>query len=812
MKKLLLAATMTLILSGQVMYLYGIDEKVNLGPIINDIIILTPEVERFGKFEAEIDLSATFSNPYDYDEILVTATFSSPSGSEDSIDGFFMQDYSLNEVTGSLSILGSGAFRVRFSPTETGTWNFVISIQDATGHTTSAPLTFNCIEITHELNKGFIRTSNTNYLQFDNGEQYIAIGENIAWQNNNPYLNYKTWLDNLSENGGNFFRLWHAHWGLGIEWSQWNGFQGLLNYKQSNCFYQDWLLDYCAENGIYIMLALQHHGPVSTQVNPNWNESPYNVANGGACQTTIDFFTIDEAKTITKNRYKYIVARWGYSRNILCWELFNEVHWTDNFEVNKADVANWHFEMADYLKNIDPNNHLISTSYGDDLEDEEVWSYPTIDFTQSHTYSNVSNIERTLSLKNQLYLNAFEKPTLNGEFGLGISSSLTVEDEQGIHIHNALWGGLFGGGFGTAMTWWWDNYIHPQDLYHHLSGVAQMADEIPFLEANLSPVNATAIGAPDDLILTPTLGWAGIGESEVTINSNGSTSPENAQLGQFLYGAEWNTQFRSPPSFIVNFPEAGLFSVLTGSETGTNPIISIRLNGITQLEQPAETNAAYSFLVPAGQHIITVDNTGTDWITISEYLFEGLGSQIDAYVLVAESKEYITGWLLNNRYNHNFFQDFGEPLPTPTASVMIDGVENGIYSLRWFDPSTGIELESGEAHAVNGKLTVPTNPIQWDAIFIADSPVVSTEKPEQKMVLEVYPNPIKPGATLNISSLVNSEKDSNLTLLNLNGKVVQQWEGQMKKITIPATLVAGPYILKSKFRENQVVIPVIVIE
>lgn len=42
----------------------------------------------------------------------------------------------------------------------------------------------------------------------------------MAWQNNNAYLNYKSWLEMLIENGGNFFRLWHAHWGLGIEWSQ----------------------------------------------------------------------------------------------------------------------------------------------------------------------------------------------------------------------------------------------------------------------------------------------------------------------------------------------------------------------------------------------------------------------------------------------------------------------------------------------------------------------------------------------------------------------------------------------------------------
>jgi hypothetical protein len=252
-------------------------------PVIHAVTQLAESVEQWGKFEAVVDLSASFSNPYDYDEIALTATFTSPSGQQKAVDGFYMEDFLLDTNDGSLESAGTGHFRLRFSPSETGTWSYTISVSDSVGTTTSGVQTFDCVEITSPNNHGFVRSGTGNYLQFDDGSAYIPIGENMAWQNNNAYLDFKTWIDALKGQDGNFIRLWHAHWGLGLEWENGNnGFGGLRHYKQENCFLQDWLFDYCADLGLYVMLTLQHHGPVSTQVNPNWDENPYNAANGGS--------------------------------------------------------------------------------------------------------------------------------------------------------------------------------------------------------------------------------------------------------------------------------------------------------------------------------------------------------------------------------------------------------------------------------------------------------------------------------------------------------------------------------------------------
>lgn len=767
-------------------------------PLFHQISFTNNEVEQFSKFEANFHLEAVYNNPYDYDEIAVTAIFISPSKKAKTVDGFFMQDYDLNTTTGGLTTVGSGLFKVRFAPDEVGVWQVTFSVTDNTGVAHSERYEFQCTPKTSANNHGFLRTTNTNYLAFDDGEPYIAIGENIAWQKNNRYTNYKNWLESLIAEGGNFFRLWHAHWGLGIEWNDWGGFQRLRQYQQTNCFYQDWLFDYCAENGVYIMLTLQHHGPVSTQVNPNWNDSPYNVANGGPCENTIDFFTNETAIAHTKNRYRYIIARWGYSRSILCWELFNEAHWTNNFHANKALVAEWHIEMGAYLKSIDPNQHLISTSYGDNVADDaEVWEDPNYDFTQSHTYLNSPNLGNALAKTNWKFLNTYQKPTLIGEFGLGTGSNLSNADPDGIHFHNALWSGLFSGAFGTAMTWWWDSYVHPRNLYYHFASIAQLTPQIPFVEKQYQPAIAYAIGAPEDLTIIPSLNWSGIGIDAITIDEQGLVSPVDAQLGAFLYGTKWNTKFRSPPIFTVEYPIAGQFSVKTGSQIGKAPKIAIWLDDHLLLSQPGSTNTIYTVDIPAGKHTLKVDNIGEDWITINYYEFQGLGSQIEPYVLTSADARFAAGWALNKTYNHQFVVTNGVPKSTPIASIIVEDFEDGQYLVDWYDPLTASYIGAESAIAENNTLRIPVNPFLWDVVFlVTPDNTVSTTDQLNLFEFSIAPNPALVGTTLQINLPTKRNKERAISLLDLSGKLVYQVTNIDRHLILPSHIPAGFYWVK----------------
>ncbi|MFZ1560556.1 MAG: DUF5060 domain-containing protein, partial [Saprospiraceae bacterium] len=136
-------------------------------------IINTNEAVKYQKVEWTIQItSLPIVNPYDYDEINIKTTLVSPSGKEKVIDGFFMQDFNLNETNGNLTPINQGVFKIRFSPDEIGTWNYTIRVDSKYGSDQLAPASFTC---TDSANKGFIRVSPANYLHYDDGSQYIPI-------------------------------------------------------------------------------------------------------------------------------------------------------------------------------------------------------------------------------------------------------------------------------------------------------------------------------------------------------------------------------------------------------------------------------------------------------------------------------------------------------------------------------------------------------------------------------------------------------------------------------------------------------------
>ena len=778
------------------LYLYFPVSDAQNPPAIS-IVSFDQEVGQYDKFECKFNITAEFENPYDYDEIAITGQFSSPNGIEYAVDGFYMEEFNLNQANGSLSPTGNSGFRIRFAPMTIGTWNLVLNVRDKNGTTSLPPIQFFCTAANQD-NSGFARTINGNYLQLDNGDPLILIGENMAWDESNPYLDYSLWLTQLSSQGGNYIRLWHAHWGLGIEWkSNWSQFLGLRRYKETNCFYQDWLFDFCADNNIYVMLALQHHGPVSSQVNPDWNDSPYNQSNGGPCQNPGEFFSDVTARDHTKNRFRYIVARWGYAKSILAWELFNEVDWTDNYNINKENIQSWHREMSTFLKNIDPYKHLVTTSYAHTDQDPAIWNFENIDFTQTHVYINSGNIEKTVSSEIRNYLSSFRRPTMNGEFGLGASPHLSNEDPDGIHLHNALWTALFSGSVGTAMSWWWDLYVDPQDLYYHFSPINIVSQQIPFIEKNYSPGISYLTDAPGDLLFVPNLDWGAKGDENIMILNNGLSQPASPRLGKFLYGSQWNTEFRSPPTFHVTYQSDDKFVVRTGSEMATDPKISIYLDDVLILNEVGKTNEEYSVAISAGEHRIRVDNLGTDWISVSSYTFVNAGTQGNTYTLIAGDRKSAAGWMHNHQYNHQFIVENGFPDIIQGATLNIENMEMGTYEINWHECLSGTLLFSEEVLTAGELLAIPVPDLTWDLTYTVEllNEAVGTKDYSSQLSFDVYPNPIKAGNGLELDFSIDVDEIA-YSIFNSEGRVLLKGINGGDVIKIPQSWIPGYYWIK----------------
>ena len=786
-------------------------------PVIHSVLPVATAVERYGKFEAALSLSAGYANPYDYDDIRVSAIFTGPDGQQYPVDGFFMQEYELLDAeAGLIQAVGQGRFKLRFGPGQLGTWSYVLSVANAEGEAFFPAQFFQCVPPSAASARGFVRSDMGNYLHFDNGEQFIPLGQNVAWHGGSPIPDYRRWLGEMHEQGANFFRLWHCHWGLGLEWMGF-GYQGLRRYHQPNAFYLDWLFDFCAERGLYAMLCLQHHGQVSTQVNPNWEQSPYNAVNGGMCQNTWDFFADNQARETVKNRLRYVIARWGYARSLAVWELFNEVDWTDQYDQHEHLVADWHLEMAAFLKQRDPYGRLVTTSFARDDRGSTIWAAPDIDLTQTHHYAATPNIERVLATGARAYLDTYGKPTLNGEFSITTSGTgLSQSDPEGIHFHNGLWGSLFAGALGSALSWWWDSYIEPQNLFGHYAALATITAELPLRERRYQPAPSLVQGQAADLNLTPTLDWGALADTLFSIDEHGNLMPENARLSHFLYGAQWNTQYRRPPVFTAFFPMPSQFQVRTASTSGQAPRIAIWVDGVLHLEQAAQPGQTYSVSIPTGMHTIKVDNTGTDWISIAAYIFKSMGRAVDAYVLRAEGQPQLAGWVLNNRYNHHYLANAGLP-PLASGNILsVPGFPDGTYAAQFFDCLTGALAGTGAALASGDTLRLHLPDFRWDLAFTVEAqPVPAREVARQTLPARLYPNPLS-AERLTVALSLEFSSPLTITLLDATGrKLAQLFEGELAAgdrelaMSIPAALPSGLYWLLADTRQRAAALPLV---
>lgn len=452
-------------------------------------------------------------NPFDYDAINVYGVFTSPSGKEIKMPAFWYRDYivTLNTAmsTGKVkegepdglemvSWNGDYEYRLRFQPTEAGVWTYKVYSEIA--GCAGVLETQGSIDVSpkDEDYKGLIRIdkSNNRTFMFEDGTTFMPVGENMGWwvDDSRKTYDFYVWFENASKNNMNITRIWMATWGFCLHWGskiprgvnassltateKANYLINLTN--RMNCASRlDLILQYADQFDLYFMLTLVNHGQFSAKTNAEWSSNPYNTANGGIIDRPDKFFTDSEAKRVYKNELMYIIGRYGYSDHILCWELFNEVDWTDNSSTNAIGIKSWHQEMASFIKNNDPYKHLISTSYK--TETGPAFTLDIIDFVCPHSYGySGRNICDTLpEVQDRLY-NQYKKPVVQAEVGIDWENGQNNYrlDPNGIHLRQASWAGIMGGGAAGAMNWWWDSYVHPYDLYYQFAGAGAYAKKM----------------------------------------------------------------------------------------------------------------------------------------------------------------------------------------------------------------------------------------------------------------------------------------------------------------------------------------------
>lgn len=473
------------------------------------------EVARWSKFESTATVTPEPANPFDPEQIDVQGHFVGPDGVERRMPGFYYQGYARALVGGRevLTPAGDPVWKVRFAPVLPGPWTWWWTVRTPEGEAATPP---RVVQVLPSEAPGFVRApgpgEDDRYLVFDDGSPFFAVGENVAWYDERGTFAYDSWYGSLAGQAANYARLWMPSWAFGIEWpTPGHAGTGLGDYR--NRLGRAWQLDYVIELGerlgIYQMVSLLNHGAYSQFFNSEWGTNPYNAANGGPLDLPGEVFTDPEADELLKRRFRYVVARWGYSTHVLAWELWNEVDLVTPYEPATATV--WHRRMAEFLRDADPFDHLVSTSVAVKIgHDATLWEGAGLDFTQFHFYSRpfsdlplFPNLAHDFSTWSAFMQAAHRRPFLIAEFGVDARgpAETMAGDPAGIGLHDGLWAGALAGTFGTAMTWWWDNYVDPGGFYPMFGSVARFLDGVAWDEEGFVRTASVAASPSRPLVL-----------------------------------------------------------------------------------------------------------------------------------------------------------------------------------------------------------------------------------------------------------------------------------------------------------------------
>ncbi|NOY82512.1 MAG: DUF5060 domain-containing protein [Kiritimatiellaeota bacterium] len=717
-------------------------------PSIRSVRIPKRTVPAWSLLEIEVELSARYTNPFDPDDVALEAEFITPSGRRERVPGFFYRGFVRSRRKDGTEVLTpaqTADWRIRYLPRTPGEYRCRIRLQDGETEVQAPQVEFRALPAAAD---GFVRVAKTNprYFEFDSGKPYFAVGENVCWPGKGGTYDYDRYWKKLAANGANYARIWVGPFDcftLERTARGTNDPAGLGRIDLAAAWRLDTVLQRAATEGIRIMFCIESFN--SLRIRPmyaRWKESPYNAANGGPLKKPEDFFTDPAARKLFMRRLRYIVARWAWTPAVLAWEFWNEVDIVETYR--SREVAVWHRDMARYLRNIDPWDHLITTSFARTPGDPAVDGLPEMDYVQSHRYGAVDvaeNVHNVCIEKSRKY----EKPHYFGEFGTDWQAKNTRADTDGIHLHNGLWSAVASGAAGTSMLWWWDNYVDPQNLYYHFRPVADFVKGIPFNRVEYRPLKEARVDwdapppkqRPGTLFLTGKHAtWTAAPwnkPSRFTVPRNGRVR-DGERLTRLLHGTKNHADLHNPVTFDVDYPIPGEFVVrVTGVSGYGGANLRVEVDGKVALtrdfpddEDGGKTlhkyDGFYAVPVPAGKHRITVSDEGRDWVFVEFRLrnfFVPDRPALRVYGLAAEAPvpdgPTVFLWL-QNRANTWFRHNQGEtPPPVPPTRVVLRDIPDGRYRLEWWDTYTGAVRRGGTATAAAGRLELRTPQISRDA-------------------------------------------------------------------------------------------------
>jgi hypothetical protein len=525
---------------------------------------------------------------------------------------------------------------------------------------------------------------------------------------------------------------------------------GVGRYDQDALAFYDDVFAAAQASGIYCMVTLNNYRDLRATDewgSATWPRFPYNAANGGPATRPADFFTHAECQRLYRQRLRYIVARWSAYTSVAMWEFWNEQTFT------QVDVPPaWTRDMARYLRDVDPYDHLISTSFGEG-EQAEVWQMPEIDWTQSHLYPGDQCDDASTAIASSSYTHRrFDKPHFVTEFGIEPFGSDAKSDPDGVgtNLHNGIWSSMMSGGAGGACVWWWDNYVHPKNLWHEFASPGAFSQRIEWNKRSFEPLlvpppttqpasTGGSVGDETftDIVITSALPWGRAHGDPINIFANGQAT---RALPQFLYGPR-KPNYQTPTVLRIDLPKAttmvvhvakvsdqATMRVMVDKDAKQDFFFSALPGAPGQKKTEFNPYRVYeavfeqdcSIELPAGRHNIALDIVGGDWMTVRSVTFRAAKSSkfADLHVLALQDKASgeTLAWLHDPASNWQNDRAKVPPGAITDAHVSLPVSRQGTYEVEWWDTRSGKVIQTAQVKtdAATTALNLAVPPVHRD--------------------------------------------------------------------------------------------------
>jgi hypothetical protein len=350
--------------------------------------------------------------------------------------------------------------------------------------------------------RAYVRVSprDPRYFELSDGRPYIPIGLNMiappGGTEKEALAGMDEWMRRLSENGGNFIRLWLSNPFFDVEHAR----SGV--YDEAKAKRIEAVLALARKYNIRVKMTLEHFRHLGDG-RQRWAAKPIHLAaNGGPAQDIADFFANPASRAQFKAKLDWYAQRFGDDPTIFAWELWNEFNavqdmWKPERWQEGGLALDWTREMLDALHERFAKNLAVqSLGSFDNAPSTDMYRtfclIPQNDIAQVHRYLDLgARLEVCHGPMDVLTADAVTtligfhpgKPVLLAESGAVEPShsgpfKLYNQDKDGILLHDILFAPFFAGAAGPGHCWHWDYYVAKNDLWYHFGRFAQAVKDL----------------------------------------------------------------------------------------------------------------------------------------------------------------------------------------------------------------------------------------------------------------------------------------------------------------------------------------------